>query len=122
MCLSIFSNSRYFLKSLRRTRCLRIQTTFSGILAFALPFRFPCPICLPFNLAAARTCTRNLDGAFSGFLITSPSLTSFLTDALVLAPDISVISLGSNQTFLFPHFITAAASRFCNLNPDVIRD
>jgi hypothetical protein len=35
---------------------------------------------------------------------------------LELALAISLISLGSNQTLFLPHFITEAASRFCNFN------
>merc|ERR1712071_295379 len=48
----------------------------------------------------------------SGFLMIKPSLISFLMFWRELALAISLISLGSSQTFLLPHFITLAESLF----------
>jgi hypothetical protein len=47
MCLSIFLESLYFLRSLLRTLCLLIQITFLGILVFLEPCLLPKPVCLP---------------------------------------------------------------------------
>merc|ERR1719511_474528 len=49
-----------------------------------------------------------------GFLNTKPSLMSLRMFWRELALAISLISLGSNQTFFCPHFMTDAANRFCS--------
>merc|ERR1719348_1046933 len=101
-CLSIFLLSLYLLRSLLRTLILCIQSVFWQVLASAVPFL----------LASLLALTLDLEWTATGFLMTRPSLISFLMLALELALAISLISLGSNQTFFFPHFITSAARRF----------
>merc|ERR1719510_94523 len=63
-------------------------------------------------LASLLALTRDLEWTATGFLMTRPSLISFLMLALELALAISLISLGSSHTFFFPHFITSEARRF----------
>merc|ERR1719270_2153902 len=111
-CLSIFLLSLYLLRSLLRTLILCIQSSFWQVLASAVPFLLPNPLWRPFLLASLLALTLDLEWTATGFLITRPSLINFLMLALELALAISLISLGSNQTFFFPHFITSAARRF----------
>ena len=88
----------YLLRSLLRTLILWIQRSFWQVLASAVPFLFPKPLCLPFLLASLLALTRDLEWTATGFLMTRPSLISFLMFALELALAISLISLGSSQT------------------------
>merc|ERR1719384_2624042 len=104
--------SLYLLRSLLRTLILWIHRSFWQVLASAVPFLLPNPLCLPFLLASLLALTLDLEWTATGFLITRPSLISFLILALELALAISLISFGSSQTFFFPHFITSAARRF----------
>ena len=67
------------------------------------------PVCLPFLLASVFSLTLDLECTATGFLITRPSLMSLRMFCLELAFAISLISLGSSQTLLRPHFITEAA-------------
>merc|ERR1711871_1700818 len=57
-CLSIFLESRYFLRRRRSTRRRRIQITAVGIRALARPTLFPVPVWRPLRLAAR--CLRTL--------------------------------------------------------------
>ena len=88
----------YLLSSLLRTLILWIQRSFWQVLASAVPFLLPNPLCLPFLLASLLALTRDLEWTATGFLMTRPSLISFLMFALELALAISLISLGSSQT------------------------
>merc|ERR1719356_69442 len=102
------------LRSLRRTLILFIHNSFWGCLASLVPFLLPIPVCLPFLRASVLSRTRDLEWTATGFLITKPSLMSFRMFWRELALAISLISLGSNQTFFCPHFMTDAANRFCS--------
>merc|ERR1719392_158156 len=73
-------------------------------------------------LASVFSLTLDLECTATGFLITRPSLMSLRMFCLELAFAISLISLGSSQTLLRPHFITEAASRFCSLSDDILAD
>lgn len=113
-CLSILPASLYFLSNRLRTLCLRIQSTFDGILASLVPFLLPGPVCLPFRFAANRAFVRARECTVVGLMITRPSLMSFLTCVRELAFPISACSAGSSQIFLFPTPATLAARRFCD--------
>ena len=89
----------YLFRSLLRTLILCIQRSFWQVLASAVPFLLPNPLCLPFLLASLLALTRDLEWTATGFLITSPSLISFLMLARELALAISLISLGSSHTW-----------------------
>ena len=73
---SIFLVALYFIKSRRRTRTRRIQITFSGIRALAVPFLRPGPVCLPFRRAMAFNLTRAREWTATGFRMIRPSLTN----------------------------------------------
>merc|ERR1719347_736193 len=113
---SIFLASLYLLSSLLRTRILMIHMVFWEVLASLVPLRLPKPVCLPFLRASSFLRTRDLEWTATGFLMTRPSLMSLRMFWRELALAISLISLGSNQTFFCPHFMTDAASRFCNFS------
>merc|ERR1719273_2875326 len=112
---SIFLASLYLLSSLLRTLILLIHKPFCEVLASFVPFLFPNPVWRPFLLASSFFLTRDLEWTATGFLITRPSLISFLMFCLELALAISLISLGSNHTLFLPHFMTPAARRFWSL-------
>merc|ERR1719318_1420464 len=99
-----------------------IHMVFWEVLASLVPLRLPKPVCLPFLRASVFSRTRDLEWTATGFLITRPSLMSLRMFCLELALAISLISLGSSQTLLRPHFITEAASRFCSLSDDMVAD
>merc|ERR1712157_313833 len=103
-----------------RTLMRLIHSKEVGSLASRLPLLLPYPVCLPFALAAAASLAREREWMFSGFLITKPSLTSLRMFCLELAIEISLTSLGSNHTFLFPHLRTSAASLVCNLSATMV--
>merc|ERR1719476_84668 len=111
-CLSIFLDSLYFFKRRLNTRILFIHTTFSGILAFAVPCLLPNPLWRPFLLASRFALVLALLWTTVGFLMMRPSLISFLTLFLEFALLISFVSFGSSQIFPFPHFSTLAAKPF----------
>merc|ERR1719192_2441486 len=90
--------------------------------ASLVPFLLPKPVWRPFLLASSFFLTRDLEWTATGFLITRPSLISFLMFCLELALAISLISLGSNHTLFLPHFMTSAARRFCNLSALIFND
>lgn len=77
-CLSIFLFSRYFFNNRRKTLILLIHNTFTGILAFAVPFLLPGPVCLPLRRASAFFLTRAREWTATGFLMIKPSLINFL--------------------------------------------
>ena len=56
--------------------------------------------------------TRSLEWMETGFLMMSPSLISLRTAKREVACLISVVSLGSSQILLIPHFLIEAAKRF----------
>merc|ERR1719261_206640 len=107
---SIFFASRYFRNNLRRTRCRRIQSTLTGMRAFARPLRF----------ASRWRVTRLLEWTTTGLRITKPSLMSFLMFWREFAMEISFASFGSSQTRFLPVLRTDAARRFCNLSDDMV--
>merc|ERR1719213_28073 len=82
--------------------------------ASRVPRRLPYPVCRPLLFATADRRARAREWIASGFLITNPSFTSLRMFWRELAMEISLDSLGSSQTFLWPHFSTAAARRFCS--------
>jgi hypothetical protein len=110
MCLSILPASLYFLKSLLRTLILRNHMTLVGILASAVPFLLPVPVCLPFLLAACMSLTLAREWMMVGLTMMCPSLRSFRTPDRELALLISVASWGSSQTFLLPTPAMSAAN------------
>lgn len=111
-CRSIFLASLYRLRRRRNTRIRRIQRSFWGIRAFAVPFLLPKPQCLPLRRASVFLRTRALEWTATGFLMIKPSLINLRMFCLELAFAISLTSLGSSQTFRLPHFITEAESLF----------
>jgi len=111
-CLSILPASLYFLNNRLNTLCLRIHCTFVGNLASAVPFLLPGPVWRPFLLAACSSRVRAREWITVGFMITRPSLMSFLTCAREFAFPISDCSAGSSQILRFPTPATEAASRF----------
>ena len=72
------------------------------------------PECLPFLLAAIARRTRDLEWIAVGLRIIKPSFTNFRMFCLEFALPISVVSFGSSQIFLFPHFSTDDANLFCS--------
>merc|ERR1719277_2719644 len=114
-CRSIFLASLYLLSSLLRTLILWIQSSFWLVLALAVPFLLPKPLWRPFLLASLLAPTRDLEWTATGFLMTRPSLISFLTLARELALAISLISLGSSQTFFFSTFHNISREAFLKL-------
>merc|ERR1711924_343585 len=119
-CLSIFLESRYFLRRRRNTRRRRIQITAVGMRASLQPMRFPVPVWRPLRLAAKCLRTLYREWIFVGFLITRPSLASLRILRREFAMEISLTSFGSNQIFLFPHFNTDAARRFWSLRDTIL--
>ena len=91
-----------------------IHSTLTGIRALAVPFLFPGPVCLPLRLASAFLRTRAREWTATGLRMIRPSLISLRMCCLELALAISLVSFGSNQTLLRPHFRTAEAKRFCS--------
>merc|ERR1719232_518447 len=110
---SIFLASRYFFKRRRSTRMRRIQRTFTGIRALAVPLRLPVPVCRPFRRAMVFLRTRARECTATGLRMMSPSFTSLRIFWREFSLAISLVSLGSSQILFLPHFKTAAASRFC---------
>lgn len=70
-------------------------------------------MCLPPLLDSAKALAWDLEWTVVGFLTMEPFLYNFLIAALELACASSVVSLGSNQIFLWPQPKTEAASLFC---------
>merc|ERR1719318_1235461 len=103
--LNTFSTaSLYLLSSLLRTLILAIHMPFWLVLASLVPFLLPNPLWRPFRRASSLVRTRDLEWTATGFLMTRPSLISFLMFCLELALAISLISLGSSQTLFFATF------------------
>lgn len=101
--------------------------------AFAVPFLLPKPQCLPLRRASVFLRTLAREWTATGFLMIKPSFINLRIfcpgkrpinsnhlklhkNSLEFVLAISVISLGSNQTFFLPHRITEAASLFCSFN------
>merc|ERR1719233_1796774 len=118
---SIFLASLYLFKSLLRTLILAIHIPFWLVLASLVPFLFPNPLRRPLRRASSLVRTRDLEWTATGFLITRPSLISFLMFCLELALAISLISFGSSQTLFLPHFMTSAARRFWSLSELIVK-
>merc|ERR1712051_786691 len=97
-----------------------IHISFWGIRASLVPFLLPKPVWRPLRLASVLSRTREREWTATGFLMTRPSLMSLRIFCLELALEISLISLGSNQTLFLPHFITEEASLFCNFNELIV--
>lgn len=91
----------------------RSDTTYVGILASAVPFLLPKPLCLPIRLAAVSSRARLRECMVTGFLIIRPSEMSLRTVWRELALEISLTSFGSSQTLRLPQPATEAARRFC---------
>lgn len=95
-CLSIFPDSLYLRRSLRRTRWRRIQMTLVGMRASAVPFLLPGPVCRPLRLAARRSRVRAREWMTVGLTIIRPSLISLRTLVREFALPISFCSDGSS--------------------------
>lgn len=89
-----------------------IENPYLGILASAVPFLLPKPLCRPILRAAFSRRALARECIATGFLMMRPSLTNLRTVCLELAFEISLLSEGSSQILRFPQPITAAASRF----------
>jgi hypothetical protein len=90
----------------------RDNHTYLGILASLVPFLLPRPLCLPIRREVASSRARARECMVTGFLMISPSLTSFRIVWRELALEISFTSFGSSQTLRLPQPITEAARRF----------
>jgi hypothetical protein len=86
--------------------------TYLGILASAVPFLLPKPVCLPSLRAFCRSLALLLECIVTGFRMIKPSATSFRMVWRELALEISETSFGSSQIFRFPQPTTLAARRF----------
>ena len=78
--------------------------------SFSVPFCLPMPICLPFQQAKVFFRHQPREWTVTGFPMISPSLISFQICWWESALAISLVSLGSNQTFFLPQQRTLEAS------------
>ena len=76
---SIFFASRYLRNKRRRTRWRRIQMTFTGMRAFAVPLRLPKPVWRPLERAAWNATARAREWTTAGCLMIKPFLMSLWT-------------------------------------------
>ena len=72
--LSSLLARRYLARRRRRTRIRRIQTSFSGIRALAVPFLLPVPVCRPLRRASALRRARAREWTAIGLRMIRPSL------------------------------------------------
>lgn len=102
-CLSILPAALYLTRRRRRTRSRLIHRTwlyrtsvlccakprlfqpYLGILASAVPFLLPKPLCLPILRASFRRLARDRECIATGFRMIRPSLTNFRTVCLEFA-------------------------------------
>lgn len=92
---------------------VRRVKTYVGILASAVPFLLPNPLCLPIRLAAVSSRARLRECIVTGLRMMRPSAMSLRMVWRELALEISLTSFGSSQILRLPQSATEAASRFC---------
>ena len=90
----------------------RLNSSYLGILASAVPFLLPKPRCLPILRAAFSSLARARECMATGLRMMRPSLTNFRIVCRELAFEISLTSLGSSQILRLPQPTTDAARRF----------
>ena len=90
----------------------RCKPAYLGILASAVPFLFPKPLCRPIRLAAVNSLALARECIVTGLRMIKPSETSLRIVWRELALEISLTSLGSSQILRLPQPATEAARRF----------
>lgn len=89
------------------------EGSYLGILASAVPFLLPKPLCLPIRLAAVNSRARLRECIVTGLRMMRPSEMSLRIVWRELALLISLTSFGSSQILRLPQPATDAARRFC---------